>query len=214
MIFKAGYGTLGVGVDTGKAPEISYDGKWSGWYVETYGGKAYWEAVFYTTGVLTVTGEYNSEWWGIGGGSCAYGTFAVAGRGSTATLNKILSGTHTVEIGAGGYDSADSSRNGGNTKLDDATIGAGGVHASPGGGAPYRFGDPDKAGEQGADGPQESFGDTPYSYGEGGWLHWGLQYHMYQTSGRGYGGGGAQKYNDGFVMNGHEGAAVCRIEIV
>ena len=210
MIFKRG-GSHGVGVDTGAAPDITYDGKWSGWYIETYGGLPYWEAVFYTSGVLTVTGEYNSEWWGIGGGSCAYGTGAVAGRGSTATLKKILSGTHTVEIGAGASSPTNDNRNGGNTKLDDATIGAGGAHASPGGGFPYRFGDPDKAAEQGADGSKDAFFDNPYSYGEGGWLHWGLQYHSYQTSGYGYGAGGAQHYNDGFVMNGHEGAAVCRI---
>ena len=211
MILKRG-GSHGVGVDTGAAPEITYDGKWSGWHIETYGGIPYWEAVFYTSGVLTVTGEYNSEWWGIGGGSSAYGTGIIAGRGSTSILRTIISGTHTIEIGAGGYPSAtEDYGNGGNTKLDTATIGAGGAHGGPGGGSPYRFCDPDKAGEQGADGMQEDFYGEPYSYGEGGWLHWGAESHPYQRSGRGYGAGGANKYNDGIAMDGHEGAAVCRI---
>jgi hypothetical protein len=209
VIFKRG-GSHGVGVDTGAAPDITYDGKWSGWYIETYGGLPYWEAVFYTSGVLTVTGEYNSEWWGIGGGAFSYGDPAIAGRGSSSIIKKIISGTHTVTIGAGASDIYGAP--GGNTMLDSASIGAGGVLGAPGGGFPYRFGDPDKAGEEGESGEKYAQGTSwTYGYGEGGWLHWGINFHMSDHGGRGYGAGGALRLKDGALLGGHVGAAVCRI---
>lgn len=211
MIFKRG-GSHGVGVDTGAAPDITYDGKWSGWYIETYGGLPYWEAVFYTSGVLTVTGEYNSEWWGIGGGAFSYGNDKVGGRGSTAIISQIITGTHIVTIGAG---TQDHNAAGGGTMLDNKPIGAGGVLGAAGGGFPYRFGDPDKAGEEGESGEKYAQGEfSNYGWGEGGWLHWGFNRHLYDHSGRGYGAGVALRYSDGGALfAGHDGAAVCRIEI-
>lgn len=211
MIIKQG-GNLGVGVDTGRPPAITYDGKWSGWYVETYGGKAYWEAVFYTSGVLTVEGEYKADLWGIGGGAYSYGKEKIAGRGSTSILEMILTGTHTIAIGAGSADIAGAA--GGATMIDSKPVGAGGALGAAGGGFPYRFGDPDKAGEEGESGEQYAQGSAwTYGWGEGGWLHWGYHHHSYEHSGRGYGAGGALRYNDGIGQYGHDGALVIRIEI-
>ena len=61
-------GAQGGGIDASAAPAAAYSGKWSGWHVEDYDGAAYWEAVFYTSGTLTVTGTIQADAWGIGGG--------------------------------------------------------------------------------------------------------------------------------------------------
>ena len=61
-------GAQGGGIDASAAPAATYSGKWSGWHVEDYDGAAYWEAVFYTSGTLTVTGTIQADAWGIGGG--------------------------------------------------------------------------------------------------------------------------------------------------
>lgn len=211
MILKRG-GSHGVGVDTGKAPAITYDGKWSGWHIETYGGIPYWEAVFYTSGVLTVEGEYNADLWGIGGGGYSNGKDRIAGRGSTSILEMILTGTHAITIGAGGTDTVTGA--GGGTMIDSKPVGAGGVLGAAGGGFPYRFGDPDKAGEEGESGEKYAQNEYfTYGWGEGGWLHWGYNISSYDHSGRGYGAGGARRYSDGVGDWGHDGALVIRIEI-
>lgn len=207
MIFKQG-GNLGVGVDTGKSPEITYDGKWSGWYVETYGGKAYWEAVVYTSGVLTVTGEYIADAWGLGGGGYPYyvgsGIEPFGGRGSSSIVaGVVISGDVAVSIGAGSR-GHESNYAGGSTMLGDVIVGAGGVANANGGGYKYRFGDPDKAGEAGAD------ATTNWYQGEGGWLHWNGSYYGY--SGCGYGAGGGSGNSSGY-SRGHEGALVLRISV-
>ena len=66
MLVKMG-GGVGGGIEADAAPKIAYNGKWSGWYVEFYGGVPYWEAVVYTSGVLTVTGNYTADVCGVGG---------------------------------------------------------------------------------------------------------------------------------------------------
>lgn len=209
MIFKRG-GSHGVGVDTGAAPDITYDGKWSGWHIETYGGLPYWEAVFFTSGVLTVTGEYNSEWWGIGGGGCSTRTNPDAGRGSTSIVRMLITGALSVSIGAG---SRSNNVAGGNTTVGETTVGGGGVTGAPGAGFPYRFGDLDKAGEAGDSGHGIVDDYWGYCKGEGGWLHWREGNYTGEgvgnTSGAGYGAGGGNTYDT--VNGGHVGAAVCRI---
>ena len=212
MIIKQG-GNLGVGVDTGRPPAITYDGKWSGWYVETYGGKAYWEAVFYTSGVLTVEGEYNSDWWGIGGGSNAGSSSTnFGGRGSTAIIQMIITGELAVTIGAGanGYNANEA---GGNTKVGTATIGGGGAPNSYGGGHPYRFGDPDKACEEGESVSKANLLGEVSLWAEGGWLHWGRGVNPYNYMGGGYGAGSHMDSGPGIYNDAHEGVAICRIEI-
>ena len=213
MIIKQG-GNLGVGVDTGRPPAITYDGKWSGWYVETYGGKAYWEAVFYTSGVLTVEGEYKADLWGIGGGSCTAAMDAIAGRGSTSILSTIVTGDIAISIGLGASSQMTA---GGGTYFGNQVVGAGGAPSASGGGFPYRFGDPDKAGEQGADGDHQIDDIFGYKYGEGGWLHWVGHRRVNGSkvgvnSGEGYGAGGHNTYGNTTEM-GHDGVLVMRIEI-
>ena len=68
MLIKQG--GAGGGVDAGNRPNITFDGKWSGWYVDFYGEKAYWEAVFYTSGTLSVKSPCVADAWAIGAGAC------------------------------------------------------------------------------------------------------------------------------------------------
>lgn len=95
-------GAQGGGIDASAAPAATYSGKWSGWHVEDYDGAAYWEAVFYTSGTLTVTGTIQADAWGIGGGG---GCNMAQGGGSGYTnmaLGLSLSGAIAVTIGEGG----------------------------------------------------------------------------------------------------------------
>lgn len=212
MIFKRG-GSHGVGVDTSKEPEITYDGRWSGWHIELYGGIPYWEAVFYSSGVMTVTGEYDSELWGIGGGSNSGSTATnFGGRGSASIVRKILSGELAITIGAGanGYNANEP---GGSTKIGDTTVGGGGAPNSPGGGDPYRFGDPDKAEEAGESASKANLLGEVSLWSEGGWLNWGRGVSVGYVGG-GYGAGSHMDDGPGIFIDAHEGALVCRIEIV
>ena len=76
-------GAQGGGIDASAAPAATYSGKWSGWHVEDYDGAAYWEAVFYTSGTLTVPWTIQADAWGTGGGGG--GNMAQAGAAATRT---------------------------------------------------------------------------------------------------------------------------------
>lgn len=115
-------GAQGGGIDASAAPAATYSGKWSGWHVEDYDGAAYWEAVFYTSGTLTVTGTIQADAWGIGGGG---GCNMAQGGGSGYTnmaLGLSLSGAIAVTIGEGGAHRAA----GGSTSLGSLLTCAGG----------------------------------------------------------------------------------------
>lgn len=103
---------IGGGISVDSKPNISFDGKWSGWHVEFYEGLPYWEALFSSSGTLTNYGKAcKCDAWGIGGGGAGgqyyygghnYGT----GGGSGFTnmeSNLTISGNSTmaITIGAG-----------------------------------------------------------------------------------------------------------------
>lgn len=206
MIFKQG-STNGIGVDTASAPSAVFDGKWIPWHIEIYNGLPYWEAWFLSSGTLSVTGKFDAQAWGIGGGGFPNrteqnGYNPLGGRGSTSVVSVTLEGDVAVTIGEGAKNGASP---GGNTMIGNTVVGAGGQPATPGTGAPYRFADPDKAGEAGETQSNNSFG-----YGEGGWLHWdGSESHY---NGRGYGAAGGIGNASGYCAA-HEGALVIRVPI-
>ena len=100
------------GVDYNAKPRITYDGKWSGWYLEVYNGTPYWEALFSTSGHLVSLADYTCDAWGIGGGGAGgnyYNThFPGPGPGGGSGYTNmaegltIAAGGHHVAIGAGG----------------------------------------------------------------------------------------------------------------
>lgn len=212
MLIKQG--GAGGGVDAGNRPNITFDGKWSGWYVDFYGEKAYWEAVFYTSGTLSVKSPCVADAWAIGAGGHAvgYATASVYGRrGSCAQANGLsLSGGLAVTIGAG-VDGANSNFTGGTTSLGSLVSAAGGDGKSTTpSGTPYRFADPDKAGEQGENGAANG---SRYGLSQGGWMHWRTR----DTDGAGYGAGVAYETTTGTSpdmakrTSSHSGALVLRI---
>ena len=206
MIFKQG-GANGIGVDTASAPAAVFDGKWIPWHIEIYNGLPYWEAWFLSSGTLSVTGKFDAQAWGIGGGGFPNrteqnGYNPLGGRGSTSVVSVTLEGDVAVTIGEGAKNGATP---GGNTMIGNTVVGAGGQPATPGTGAPYRFADPEKAGEAGETQSNNSFG-----YGEGGWLHWdGSESHY---NGLGYGAAGGTGNASGYCAA-HEGALVIRVPI-
>lgn len=206
MIFKQG-GANGIGVDTASTPAAVFDGKWIPWHIEIYNGLPYWEAWFLSSGTLSVTGKFDAQAWGIGGGgfpnpTAQNGYNPLGGRGSASVVSVTLEGDVAVTIGEGAKNGASP---GGNTMIGDTVVGAGGQPATPGTGAPYRFADPEKAGEAGETQSNNSFG-----YGEGGWLHWdGSEFHY---NGRGYGAAGGTGNASGYCAA-HDGAMAIRIPI-
>lgn len=138
MLVKMG-GGVGGGIEADAAPKIAYNGKWSGWYVEFYGGVPYWEAVVYTSGVLTVTGNYTADAHGIGGGAAATGIKPGGNGAATVKAAITLSGSIAVTVGAGSIDG-----NGGETSLGNLLTAAGGVGNTKKNGPYYRFGDTEK----------------------------------------------------------------------
>lgn len=107
MLIKQG--GAGGGVDAGNRPNITFDGKWSGWHIEFYDEEAYWEALLQTSGTLSVSGQYTADAWGIGGGGASgqyyrsgyvYKTGGGSGYTNMAT-DMALSGSVAVTIGAG-----------------------------------------------------------------------------------------------------------------
>lgn len=105
------------GVDYNGKPRITFDGKWSGWYIEVYDGVPYWEALFSTDGYLVALSGYTADLWGIGGGGAGgnyYNTYASGvgpggGSGYTNMVEnvEIAAGGHPVVIGAGGTSGTD-----------------------------------------------------------------------------------------------------------
>ena len=120
MLIKQG--GAGGGVDAGNRPNITFDGKWSGWHIEFYDEEAYWEALLQTSGTLSVSGQYTADAWGIGGGGASgqyyrsgyvYKTGGGSGYTNMAT-DMALSGSVAVTIGAG----ATTQRSLGNTERE------------------------------------------------------------------------------------------------
>lgn len=109
MFFKMGGAG---GVDVADKPQISFDGKWSGWHIEVYEGEPYWEALFSTSGTLVSLAQYTADLWGIGGGgaggnysnsySGGIGTGGGSGFTNMVESTTISAGGHAVTIGAGG----------------------------------------------------------------------------------------------------------------
>ena len=208
-------GAQGGGIDASAAPAATYSGKWSGWHVEDYDGAAYWEAVFYTSGTLTVTGTIQADAWGIGGGgtprwssSSGMTLAGLAGIPGMA-LGVALSGAMAVTIGAGGdRSSTGSSKPGGSTQLGSVLTCNGSTGTWGGYGPPtdahkrYRFEDPEKAGEGGSY-QQDSKGH----YAQDGWLaiNRTMPAHDDGVQGAGFGAGG------GYYGYAAPGALVIRI---
>lgn len=154
----------GGGVDYASPPQISFDGKWSGWHIEVYNGTPYWEALFATSGTLVSLAQYTADLWGIGGGGAGdsfyqsghnYGNGGGSGYTNMVENVTISAGGHAVSIGAGstalgsqggstkfldltckgGYGGSSSGKNGGNGGSNGATSGkTGGENGSPGDG--------------------------------------------------------------------------------
>lgn len=196
----------GGGIDYNAKPQITFDGKWSNWYIEFYAGVPYWEAVFYSSGTLSVSGSYTADAWGIGGGAYFGGNYdGVSGNGAVSTaLGLTLTGQLAITIGGGGdCVGGQDKKPGGSTKLGDLLVAAGGQVNKKQAGPFCRFSDPEKSGEAGADSKLD-YGSRGY----GGWLHW----RGGSRDGEGYGGGGA---NSSLVImvSGHSGALVIRIAV-
>ena len=103
---------LANGISAKNKPNIDFDGKWSGWHVEFYDGKPYWEALFASSGTLTNYGkDCKCDAWGIGGGGAGGnytnnyqgGVGTGGGSGYTNMVENITlpTKTTTVTIGAG-----------------------------------------------------------------------------------------------------------------
>lgn len=184
-------------IDYSSRPQIDFNGKWIKWFVEFYDGEPYWEAWFFTSGTLTVTGSYTADAWLIGGGATNNRTPKSARGGATVTNGITLSGSIAVSIGGGasGYNGV-----GGTTSIGNLASAPGGVTGQASVGDPYRFSDPNKQNEAGADGTQSGG-----AYG--GWMFWSRD----ARTGQGYGAGGT--YENGYQYYGHSGAAVIRIKI-
>lgn len=110
MIIKQS--AIGNGISASNKPNISFDGKWSGWHIEFYNGVPYWEALFSSSGTLTNFGaEVVADAWGIGGGGAGgkwyqSGTNYGCGGGSgyLAEVDAIAiaaQSTTAITIGAG-----------------------------------------------------------------------------------------------------------------
>ena len=119
------------GVDVNDAPKITFSGKWQKWFVEFYDGVPYWEAWFFSSGTLSITGSYKADAWGIGGGGAYFNDFC-GGSGHTNMANGVtLSGDIAVTIGACGYyNGTYSQRKGGSTMLGSLLTCTGGGNGS------------------------------------------------------------------------------------
>lgn len=191
----------GASIDYNSRPQIDFDGKWIKPFVEFYDGEPYWEAQFFSSGTLSVTGTYTADAWLIGGG-CPTANYNDSGNGKTSTTSNLtLSGSIALTIGAGG----------GTTQLGElASAGPGedGVRND----FCYRFSDVEKSNEVGADGMWALSSGSIRSYAYGGWLFWKRDATSSGSSvysdGEGYGAGTQLPGSAG-----HQGAAVIRIKI-
>lgn len=209
MIIKSS--KTGSSMSLSDAPKITFDGKWLKWHLEFYNGVAYWEAWFLSSGTLTVTGSYKADLWGIGGGASTYwgsggGTVKGCKGGHVArTQGETISGSIPITIGAGAKNSGINA--GGATKLGSVFTCLGGEVSSDfrhsGDPNRYRFMDPEKTEEKGAD----VAGDGVQS--AGGWLPLaeGIDQNGKSdaSAGQGFGGGG------GYFGYAKSGALVMRI---
>lgn len=203
-------------IDYSSRPRIDFNGKWIKWFVEFYDGDVYWEAQFFSSGTLTVTGAYTADAWGIGGGGSLMGTGAdsITGRGNVAmALGVALSGSIPIAIGKGGDHQGGE---GGDTSLGSLLTAKGGRYGETAIGLPYRFGDADKANEAGANGTSGATTRAPGGFlalGDGGWLYWRTGDTRYLTyDGEGYGASGGTN-GSSYSGSGHDGALVIRIMI-
>lgn len=211
-------GTASGGIDYNAKPQITFDGKWSNWYIEFYDGVPYWEAVFHSSGILSVSGSYVADAHGIGGGGSAYSYSVSYGgdRGATAIQRNIaLSGNLAITIGAGV--GARTTGTGGTTSLGSLLSCAGGQSAAGGGTRPSvsrgdvlrRFDDVGHASDVGTDGTSVPFGTA---FGSGGIMHWrGMP-----QCGEGYGAGGGIAYPGNYqyyYLAGHPGVLIIRIAV-
>ncbi len=209
-------GTASGGIDYNAKPQITFDGKWSGWYIEFYGGVPYWEAQFFSSGTLSVSGSYVGDAHGIGGGGSAYNPSSSSGgdRGATAIQRNItLSGSLAITIGAGVGARAYST--GGTTSLGNLLSCTGGRSAAGSGTRPSasrgdvlrRFDDAGHAADAGSDGTSAAYSS---GVGTGGMMHWrGMP-----QCGEGYGAGGGVAYPDNYqyyFLAGHSGVLIIRV---
>ena len=214
MLMKMG-GAAGNSVDYDSRPKITYNGKWTGFHVGFYNGKAYWEAILYTSGILTAEEAYEFDAWIVGGGANNGGDTSpfLAGRGAVAQQNGLtIADQLAVTIGAAatGWNGA-----GGTTQIGTLQA-AGGQTNIRTAGVCYRFSDPDKAGEAGEDGHgvYVSTVNDMYRIGQGGWLHWANSpYSTVVISGAGYGAGGSYYSGGPSCTGAHPGVAIIRIPI-
>ena len=199
----------GGGIDYSTKPQITFDGKWSDWYIEFYAGVPYWEAVFYSSGTLNVSGSYTADKWSIGGG--AYSQNVVCGNGAVVTALglSLIAKSYAITVGAGGNTNSDTTYPGGATSSTIAgdLQAAGGQPNKTNTGAYYRFGDAGHANEAGTD------GEAQYeSHGIKGWLHWRCD-SSYFGDGTGYGAGGCFTGVYRPMVCGHPGVTIIRIAI-
>lgn len=215
MLMKMG-GDAGNSVDYDSRPKITYNGKWTGFHVEFYAGKPYWEAILYTSGILTAEEAYEFDAWIVGGGANNGGDTSpfLAGRGVVAQQTGLtIANQLAVTIGA-----AATSWNGAGGITQIGTLQAAGGQTNvrtPG--DCYRFSDPEKAEEAGQDrcrknDPTGGSSDM-YRAGQGGWLHWTDSAYLIVASGEGYGAGGSYYSGNPLSTGGHPGVAVIRIPI-
>lgn len=192
----------GSGIDPSNKPQILYSGKWSGWHIEFYDNVAYWEAVFYTSGTLSVVGTYSADIWGVGGGAFDYSGVMGNGAASMATGKTLDTGEIAVTVGAGA--SKNARGNGGNTAVGAVFTAPGGAMNVEQSGPFYRFSDSAKANEEGENGTSNG-----YAYGYRGWLHWRCGYD--KGDGTGYGAGGSYGGYGNALVDSHPGVCIIRI---
>ena len=214
MLVKMG-GTAGNDADYDSRPKISYDGKWSNWYVEFYSGVPYWEARLYTSGILSAEEPYEFDVWALGGGANAAANASpyLAGRGATAQGTGLaIADQLAVTIGAAG-----TSFNGPGGATQVGTVqAAGGQPNVRTPGDCCRFSDPDKSGEAGQDRCQKNYSGEAsdmWRAGQGGWLHWTNSDYLPAQAGEGYGAGGSYYSGGPTTTGGHPGVAVIRVQI-
>ena len=195
MLIKQG--GAGGGVDASGKPNITFDGKWSGWHVEFYGGVAYWEALFQTSGTLSVRGQYTADAWGIGGGGASgqyyrggYTYTTGGGSGYTnMTTGLSLTGSMAVTIGAG----ATTQRTLGNTEREGGKGGTTSFMSLSCAGGNGGRGDSVSGGAGGSNGSGSGNGGSNGSPGDGKIMSkfWSAEHNTE------YGAGGTSAYNTG-----------------
>lgn len=197
------------GISYDLRPKIDFDGKWVKWFVEFYDGEPYWEAWFFSSGTLTCNGSYTADAWLIGGGRCGKVGSSQRNGGNgkvSTTLDVDLNGSVSITIGAGvnSYSST-----AGTTSLGNLASAGGASSNNRSTNEFYRFSDPDKSNERGADSPSNSYNVTAF----GGWLNWKSSYSVDVEYGYGEGEGYGAAGMSTTESSGHPGALVIRIKI-